>query len=104
MVSHYVHARHGWLIPVALLSLAAGSALLVRPLASRLLGVWTAAVLVFAVGDVQDGPSLIAGSLIGLIERLALWSYVAWLALAAVTLSTPAGRTSEMAGQSGSGR
>jgi hypothetical protein len=37
----------------------------------------------------QGGPSLSAGpweSLIGLAERLMLWSYVAWLAVAATGL------------------
>jgi uncharacterized protein DUF998 len=171
MVSHYVHARAGWLIPVALLSLAAASAVLLRvaatlPTGGRLglclLGVWTAAValsavfpadpygrwdqpptpagivhgttgviailalpaaavtltrtwrrdsrwrpvagaltgtaalavttfvaLMVAFVDVLGGPSLTAGpweSLVGLAERLALGSYVAWLAIAALGL------------------
>jgi hypothetical protein len=171
MVSHYVHARAGWLITVALLSLAVASAVLLRLAATRttggrlglgLLGVWAAAALlgglfpadpygqwdqpptpsglvhgtaaliaflvlpaaavvltrtwlrdprwrpvaraltctaaltvatfaalVVAFADVQGGPSLSAGpweSLIGLAERLALWSYVAWLATAAIGL------------------
>jgi Protein of unknown function (DUF998) len=169
MVSHYVHARAGWLITVALLSLAAASAVLLRLAASRtrggrlglwLLGVWTAGVLLGAVFptdpygqwdqpptpagmvhgiagliafvvlpaaavvltrtwrrdrrwrpvarpltvaaaltvttflalmiaffDVQGGPSLSVGPwerLIGLAERLMLWSCVAWLAVATV--------------------
>lgn len=168
MVSHYVHAEAGWLITVALLSLAVASALLLRLVATRtrggrpglwLLGVWTACVLlggafpadpygrwdqpptpagmihgiagltafavlpvaaalltrtwrrdprwrpvagalgvasaltatmflalVVAFVDVQGGPSLSVGpwdSLIGLVERLTLTSYVAWLAVAA---------------------
>jgi hypothetical protein len=58
MVSHYVHARAGWLITVALLSLAAASAVLLRTAATRTVGgraglwslaVWTAAVLAGAV-------------------------------------------------------
>ncbi|MEU8658253.1 DUF998 domain-containing protein [Actinoplanes philippinensis] len=160
MVSHYVHGRAGWLIPVALLSLATGSALLsvlLAPVAPRrtvlLLRVWTVAVLAGAVFpadaygrwdqppsvsgllhglaaltaftvlpaaalsmttrpvsrpaavtaaltvvtllllvaafvDVQNGPSLtVAGrdSLIGLAERVMLWTYVAWLAVTATT-------------------
>jgi hypothetical protein len=39
--------------------------------------------------DIQGGPSLSVGhweSLIGFAERLMLWSYVAWLAIAAVGL------------------
>lgn len=170
MVSHYVHARAGWLITVALLSLAAASAVLLRLAATRtrggrlglwLLGVWTAGVLLggvfptdppgkwdqpptpagmvhgiagllaFAVlpaaavvltrtwrrdprwhplvraltiaaaltvttflvlllafVDVQGGPSPVGPweSLIGLAERVMLWSYVAWLALVAMGL------------------
>lgn len=171
MVSHYVYAKAGWLITVALLSLAAASAVLLRLAATRtrggrlglwLLGVWTAGVLlggvfptdpygqwdqpptpagmvhriagliVFVVlpaaavvltrtwrrdprwqsvgraltvaavltvttflalmvtfFDVLGGPSLSVGrweSLVGLAERLMLWSYVAWLTVAAVGL------------------
>jgi hypothetical protein len=171
MVSHYVHGRAGWLITVALLSLAAASAVLLRLAATRthggrlglgLLGVWTGAValgavfpadpygqwdrpptpagmvhgaaamvafvalpaaaviltrawrrdprwrpvaraltvaarltvttlaaLTVAFADVLGGPSLAAGpwaSLVGLAERVALGSYVAWLAIAALGL------------------
>lgn len=171
MVSYYVHARAGWLVTVALLSLSVASAVLLRLAVHRtqggraglwLLGTWTIAVLlggVFPVDpygqwdrpptpagvvhglagliafvslptaavaltrtwrrdprwppvtrplivatvvttttflawlvafiDVQSGPSLSAGrweSLVGLAERLMLWSYVAWLAIAAVGL------------------
>lgn len=171
MVSHYVHATAGWLITVALLSLAAASALLLWLAAGRttggrlglwLLGVWTAGVLlggvfptdpygqwdqpptpagmvhgtagllavvvlpaaavvltrtwrrdprwqpvaraltwtaaltvttvaglIVAFVDVLGGPSVSAGpweSLVGLAERLTLWSYVAWLATAALGL------------------
>ncbi|MEU4620528.1 DUF998 domain-containing protein [Actinoplanes sp. NPDC023801] len=167
MVSHYVHAPAGWLIPAALFSLGTAAALLRKPLTAsgssragrRLLAAFTAAVLTGALfpadppgrwdqpptvsgivhgtaaliafsalpaaaivltrtwrrdrrwqpvarpltvtaalctvtcaalavlfADVTDGPSLTAGpweSLVGLAERLALWSYVAWLAVAA---------------------
>ena len=171
MVSHYVHARAGWLITVALLSLAAASAVLLRLAATRtrggrlglwLLGTWTASVLLGGVFpadpygrwdqpptlagmvhgiagliafvalpaaaviltrtwrrdprwrpvarpltvaaaltvasflalmvtffDVQGGPSLSVGpweSLVGLTERLMLWSCVAWLAIGAAGL------------------
>ncbi|GAA4954403.1 DUF998 domain-containing protein [Actinoplanes utahensis] len=166
MVSHYVHGRAGWLIPLALLSLAVASGVLLRRIAGHTrdgraglwsLGAWTAAVLLGAVFpadpygrwheppttagmvhgaaalvaftvlpvaavlltrtleqgrarpagrllrvmaaatvaaclilvvaflDVSDGPSLTAGpweSLVGLAERLTLWTYVAWLAVA----------------------
>jgi hypothetical protein len=167
MVSHYVHARGGWLIPAALLSLAAAGALLTRllrptatPLTRMLLRIWALAVLagalfpadppgrwdqpptvagmthglaavaaftvlpvaaiaatrtrqpvtrpatvtaaltvltylllVAAFLDVQGGPSLTIGgwdSLIGLIERVTLWSYVAWLAVTAAGTRRPA--------------
>jgi hypothetical protein len=171
MVSHYVHAEAGWLITVALLSLAAASAVLLRLAVTRtrggrlglwLLGVWTAGALLGGVFpadpygrwdqpptpaglvhgvaglvafvafpaaavvltrswrrdprwqpvagaltvaaalavttclaqlvtfvDVQGGPSLSFGpweGMIGLAERLMLWSYVAWLAIAAAGL------------------
>jgi hypothetical protein len=171
MVSHYVHARAGRLIPAALLSLAAASALLITLIprtgrtvraATGLLAAWTAALVTGAIFpadphgnwdrpptvsgmlhgtaamiaflalpvaailltrawrrdprrrpaarpltvtavlstvtyltlavlfvDVTDGPSLTIGSwesLIGLAERLTLWSYVAWLAVAAAHL------------------
>lgn len=78
MISHYVHARAGWLIPAGLLSLAAASALvtrLVEPVAPRaalvLLRIWTAAVLVGAVFPADpygrwDQPPTVPGLLHGL--------------------------------------
>jgi hypothetical protein len=171
MVSHYVHARAGRLIPAGLLSLAAAAALLLTLLPRTaagtrtgrwLLGAFTAAVVTGAVfpadpygrwdqpptvaatlhgtaamvafltlpvaailltrtwrrdprwqpvtgaltvtavlsavtcavlavlfADVADGPSLTVDpyeSLIGLVERLTLWSFVAWLAVTAAGL------------------
>ena len=86
MVSHYVHARAGRLIPAGLLSLAAATALLLTLMTRTAAGTRTRAVL-FA--DVTDGPSLAVGgyeSLIGLAERLTLWSFVAWLAVTAAGL------------------
>lgn len=188
MVSHYVHARAGWLITVALLSLAAASAMLLRLVVAGttggrlglcLLGVWTAGVLLGAVFptdpygqwdqpptpagmvhgtagliavivlpaaavvltrtwhrdirwrpvaraltctaaltvttlavltvafvDVLDGPSLPAGpweSLIGLAERLTLWSYVAWLATAALGLRRIIGHDQGLRGTGATG-
>jgi hypothetical protein len=65
-----------------------------RPVARALcvaaaLTVATFLALAVVLVDVLDGPSLTAGpweSLVGLAERLALWSYVAWLAIAAAGL------------------
>ncbi|MFC4068487.1 DUF998 domain-containing protein [Actinoplanes subglobosus] len=78
MISHYVHARAGWLIPAALLALAAASALLTRlvePVAPRAalvpLRIWTAAVTVGAVFPADpygrwDQPPTVPGLLHGL--------------------------------------
>jgi hypothetical protein len=87
MVSHYVHARAGWLITVALLSLAAASAALLRRAAGRagrlgpaLLGVWAACVLVGAVfpsdppgsWDRPPTPSGLAHGVAALVAFVAL--------------------------------
>ncbi|BEL04920.1 hypothetical protein Q0Z83_031110 [Actinoplanes sichuanensis] len=78
MVSHYVHARAGWLIPAALLCLAAASALLTRLIRAHaprttvvLLRIWTLAVLAGAIFPADpygrwDRPPSIAGLLHGL--------------------------------------
>jgi hypothetical protein len=94
---------HGTAAMIAFLALPAAAILLTRawrrdprwqPVARPLTvtaAVSTLAYLTLAVlfADVTDGPSLTIGSwesLIGLAERLTLWSYVAWLAVAAAHL------------------
>ncbi len=74
-------------LPAAAITLTRARRPITGPAAvTATLTVLTYLLLVAAFVDVQDGPSLTVGSgesLIGLAERVALWAYVAWLAVTA---------------------
>ncbi|MBE3008015.1 DUF998 domain-containing protein [Microbispora sp. NEAU-D428] len=78
MISEYVFAPHGWLLPVSLTSIAAGSAVLAVRLArldrraALLVGVWSACLLLVA-GFPTDRPGL-SLSLSGGIHRYAAFA------------------------------